>query len=481
MKTNQTHDTQHSQMGELGAECLTEPPLKFAGDRLHVDPKTGIARYGPASLGEEKHPADISIGFVGSGRTVDAARRWLQRTSQGVTGDTSNSLPDFPGFLHDRGFFSSLRHPSELVERITAQEIRQLMRRRRVAHRFEDAVCLVSEKLRLLSQRDQRPDLVILALPDDLVRCTARVKFSDPDRGVVFRNLRRALKAEVMRHGLPTQILLPRVTEARPDARNVDHISRVAWNLYTGMFYKAGGVPWRPTALRADTCYVGVSFYRPLGSTDNRLHTAVAQAFDDLGVGLILRGPDFQWDRSRDGPSPHLEADAAKHLLELVLRRYRAEVKREPARVVVHKTSRFWSDELAGFQDALKEIDQFDLVAVRPTSELRLTRAGNYPPLRGTLFSLGSFSCLYTTGYISALRTYPHGHVPSPLQIADHHGDTAVAELANEILVLTKMNWNSAGFAGALPITVRFSQRVGDIMREIPEDREPAPQFKFYI
>jgi hypothetical protein len=39
---------------------------------------------------------------------------------------------------------------------------------------------------------------------------------------------------------------------------------------------------------------------------------------------------------------------------------------------------------------------------------------------------------------------YPHGHVPSPLQVADHVGDTAKADLLREIMTLTKMNWNSA-------------------------------------
>lgn len=30
-----------------------------------------------------------------------------------------------------------------------------------------------------------------------------------------------------------------------------------------------------------------------------------------------------------------------------------------------------------------------------------------------------------------------------------------------------------------LPVTIRFSRLVGQIMREIPRDREPLPQFKF--
>jgi hypothetical protein len=162
------------------------------------------------------------------------------------------------------------------------------------------------------------------------------------------------------------------------------------------------------------------------------------------------------------------------------LRRYRAETLQTPARVVIHKTSRFLEAEREGFVDALSGIPQFDLVALSPMSEVRLVRAGNYPPLRGTLFSVGDLSYLYTTGYIPALKGYPHGHVPAPLQIADHHGDSSLREVVQEILILTRMNWNSAGFAGALPITIRFARRVGDIMREIPSDREPVPQFKFY-
>lgn len=155
----------------------------------------------------------------------------------------------------------------------------------------------------------------------------------------------------------------------------------------------------------------------------------------------------------------------------------------KPSRVVVHKSSRFWDPEREGFARALKEegVPHYDFVSVHHTSELRLLRAGKYPVLRGTHFSLGDIHFLYTTGFIPAQNAYPHGHVPSPLQIADHIGDSDVRDVLREILVLTKMNWNSANFAISKPITLRFSELVGDILKEIPADREPLPQFKFYI
>jgi hypothetical protein len=53
--------------------------------------------------------------------------------------------------------------------------------------------------------------------------------------------------------------------------------------------------------------------------------------------------------------------------------------------------------------------------------------------------------------------------------------------LLKEVLALTKLNWNSAALGGLLPITIKLSGLVVEIMREIPADREPLPQFKFYI
>ena len=60
-------------------------------------------------------------------------------------------------------------------------------------------------------------------------------------------------------------------------------------------------------------------------------------------------------------------------------------------------------------------------------------------------------------------------------------GDTTKADLLREVMVLTKMNWNSANMGGLEPITLRFSRLVGDVLREVPADREPQPKYKFYM
>ena len=48
-------------------------------------------------------------------------------------------------------------------------------------------------------------------------------------------------------------------------------------------------------------------------------------------------------------------------------------------------------------------------------------------------------------------------------------------------MILTKMNWNSARLGGLLPITLRFSRMVGDILKELPDGIEPLPNYKFYM
>jgi hypothetical protein len=94
----------------------------------------------------------------------------------------------------------------------------------------------------------------------------------------------------------------PFVTETHVSQRDLDHPSVVAWNLFTGLYFKIDGLPWGPTGLPPGTCFIGISFFRPLGESST-LRTSVVQAFDENGEGLVLRGHRFNWDERRQGRS----------------------------------------------------------------------------------------------------------------------------------------------------------------------------------
>jgi hypothetical protein len=63
------------------------------------------------------------------------------------------------------------------------------------------------------------------------------------------------------------------------------------------------------------------------------------------------------------------------------------------------------------------------------------------------------------------------------VQITDYVGDSAAQHLLAEVLLLTKMNWNSARFAEKLPVTVRFANEVGAILRDLSDDFAPEARY----
>ena len=457
---------------------LEEPQLLFADGKTHPDPKVGIPLYGPRSLGTNRHKKEIHIGFIGTAESVANAQEFLTECCEGVSGNEDTA--PFPGFKSDRGFYSDLLMDNKIIEPITRQESLDILSIRRTRQRFETFLTLLEDKLKILSRKDYPLDYIFLVLSKELYQNCRVTDYFEKGLGAVHRDLRRAFKSLAMQFLKPTQILQETTTLGVSGRKQLDHKAKIAWNLMTGLYFKVEGLPWGPTALAPDSCFIGISFFRPLGEA-SLLRASVVQAFDENGDGLILRGQDFQWDEAKDGKSPHLTEELAGELIEKVLEKYHQERGVLPQRVVVHKTSRYLPSERIGFESALKKVSRYDLLSLSPSSDVRLLRLGKYPPLRGTALNVGKVAYLYTNGYIPILGEYPHGHVPSPLQITDHVGDTPLKQILHESLILTKMNWNSADFSGLKPITLRFAHLVGDILREVPKDRDPEPKYKFYM
>lgn len=466
---------------KLSCDWLEEPLLEFGDGGLHVDPKVGISLYGPKSIRTNRHKSEIHIGLIGTGEGIGKATKFFERCVEGIDGDADHE--PFPGCDPDTGYRLAVRLGDDLNEKITRSELDALQSIKPQKERFNAALELLLEKFRILSEREQPINYIVVVMPNDLRSRYGVADYREKGSGDVHRDLRRAFKARVMAYKTPSQIIMESNLSLDVQGRNLDHLAKRAWNIFTGMYFKVDGLPWGPTAQVPGTCHVGISFFRPLGSNSN-MRTSLAQAFDENGEGLILRGHPFEWDEEKDGRSPHLTEELASRLIRMVLDKYK-EVRRGslPTRVVVHKSSRYDPAELRGFKHGLRDVPEWDLIALSPRSDVRLIREGAYPPLRGTSFRAGSVTYLYTTGYLPSVGTFQQNHVPSPLQLTDHVGDTDHLKLMSEILALTKMNWNSARMYGSMPITLRFSRLVGDVLREYPEDAalDPSPQYKYYM
>lgn len=499
---------------------LDEPELVFLDERRTVDPKTGLEAFG--AIDQADRPV-VRVGLIGTGGMIDKARAFLESTrsriAPGARRTPSGALkfpdpvlfPDWPG-PEDGQFQVEFAVTSE--EPISAKEVELALRPTEHSGRVAATRDLLSDRLETIREMDATPDLVLLALPKALetklagagggvrpkVAHDPRLKFvrkaereqRRSGQGLLFDipsalglqsiadvppvSLHRAMKIAAMRCGIPVQLVWES-TLSSDGARQDD--ATVAWNLCVAMYYKAGGVPWRVAGLDPNTCYVGISFFRPLGR-DSTLCASVAQAFLPTGDGVVLRGEPFEWRERFGAQLPRAEARA---LLERVLAVFERSSRISPRRVVVHKSSNFGPEERAGLEEALGDVRSRDFVTLR-RSDVFMMRLGQHPPIRGTAVELDDTSgkaLLYTRGYVPFLGCYPGSRIPRPLDVTVAAGDSSLRRVCSEILALTKMNWNSADFCGAEPITLAFSRRVGRILGSMPSDGEPATTYRYYM
>ena len=446
----------------MDVRVLPEPRLLFGDLQRIVDPRVGLGLYGPFDVDDPGRRTAIRVGLIGTPESVELGHQFIERSRSSITpvrriqwrGNVRDIpmdptvYPYFPGL--EPAFGIEVVLDTGLVETLGRREVAELKRIKLYEPRVTRLVEMVVERLRVLCEKPTSPDVCIVALSSEIrALCTgitrhARRKTPRRDSIVtaVMRDLARdeddgqenlfgfdetfplseeqleeeidrpgehtvfhdGLKARAMEHGIPTQL----IWEDTLRGMNVEDDATRAWNFWTGMYYKVGNVPWRAHTVARGTCFVGVAFY--VDRSDRSLRSAMAQAFSDHGEGIVLRGERFEWEGPRN-QSPHLPRQVAADLMRQVLVEYERHLHHRPARVVLHKWSRYWEDERAGFDDALIDIPTVDYVAFGSRG-IHFFRAGEHPPLRGTMITLEPGNAiLYTRGFVPFLGA----HVgPSP-------------------------------------------------------------------
>lgn len=474
----------------MRATVFPEPKLEFGYGQKHPDVRFGLLNYGPLDREEEMAPREVRVGIVGTQATVERFQRYLDEIGRGIEAKESrqpNLFPRFPGFGGDDGLPAPLVTGEPLIRLVSPSAVEHLAKKN-LPHQvlIQRAVELFAEEIREWSERD-KAGVIVCVTPVELLRATDGSQPGPKETRYDFHDL---LKAKAMQSGKTTQLVLPSTYD--PDStyrrsRNLQLPKRLqdpatrAWNLYTALYYKAGGVPWRIVRRAADysTCYIGVSFYRTLDRDE--IHSSMAQLFNERGEGVIVRGA--AGEVSKEDLQPHLARVDALELMFRAITAYRREHHHAPARVVVHKSSRFLDEEREGFIKALAQerIEHYEFVWVR-SSDTRLFRAGRYPPLRGTMLTLDPMThLLYTRGSVEFYLTYPGMYVPHPVEFRCLSPESPPARIAEEMLALTKMNWNNTQFDGGLPITMVASRKVGHVLKYVPAGGRIESRYSYYM
>ena len=296
----------------FNAKVLAEPLLEFGDGGRDIDPRRGLVDYGPL----QPMPGDkVRIGVIGTAETCDGFAQFIDRCRTGVDGKSqklANLYPPFPG-IGNLNPFRCIFEVEQGVRRIVPErDISRITALAKQSEAVSSAAELFSELALSMLEGSSRPDVIVAALPSNLIEKVVNAKSvsEDDEEDDVELNFRDLFKAKTLLLSAPTQIVWPTLWDdnakiprkLKETLRQVQDPATRAWNLMNAIFYKAGKVPWRLPRNESDfkVSYLGIGFYKDLSG--QRLLTSTAQMFDERGRGLILRGARARTDKGDRHP-----------------------------------------------------------------------------------------------------------------------------------------------------------------------------------
>lgn len=486
---------------------LGEPALEFASGQLLQHPRDGISLFGPYDSKGHDKPRHVTYATFATPLGAHEFRLLSYKLARPISteGDLDETLwPDFPGF--EEAFHTIWPTEEAWYGEVSEEAIRKACQIEDSHQRVFSVVNLYLEAMRIAKDRDDAFDLFICVVPD-IVYSTCRVLSGvgrvlkgkerrirsvmgdffadyDSDQYQFSLDFRRQIKARAMELGVPIQIL--RESTLRLNAtrtfseRQLTPLSDRAWNLSTTLYYKAGGKPWRLSTARDGVCYIGVAFKN---TEDNSLNAcSAAQMFLDDGDGVVFMGDEGTWKSAKKGDY-HLSKSAARNLLTGVLTTYSQQKGKPLKEIFLHSRSSINEEEYSGYLEACPSGAQLTCIRVAPERlGLRAYRPGTRPIVRGTFWPVSEKrGFLWATGFKPRLRTYDGSEVPQPLCLEIQRGEASLETVAKDILGLTKLNYNCCKLGESQPVTIHFSDAVGEILVANRKSGRVLPNFKYYI
>lgn len=496
---------------------LQEPTLLFRHKQAMEDPRDGLTLFGPLDAGK---PYGVRAGVIGSRDSIERFKRWVKQIQRAISSEPPHPYrPPFPGF---EAIFRIPFDPEPRVEiEVLNKELHEALFVDDKYHRVFNTVEVYSEKIiKHIKEEEVDVDLWFVIIPDEVrkycrpqstvsadIRIKAEGKMSvkravslqsEPSMfaeenvdALVYQyeaHFHNQLKARLLQYEALTQVILES-TIAPNDflnpfgypKRKVDAPSTIAWNLMTAAFYKTGGRPWKIASIREGVCYIGLVFKQDERSGDPKAACCAAQMFLDSGDGLVFKGDVGPWYNPDRGDF-HLKYKAARELVETAVKSYSNKWGEPPKEVFLHGKVRFDDEEWLGFSDAVPTSSNIVGVRIRDEKDLKLYRKGKYPILRGLAYVRDNRTAfLWTKGFAPRVQTWLGKEVPKPLLIDINRGIPEIQTVLNDIMALTKLNYNSCMLADGMPVTLRFAEAVGEILTAGPITDVPPLPFKHYI
>ena len=312
-------------------------------------------------------------------------------------------------------------------------------------------------------------------------------KFREKKDENVYFDLHDSIKIYCAKKNIKVQFL-------NDKALNYSDKGRVKWWLSLAMFTKAGGTPWVVDE-RENTAFIGLS-YSVSKSKKNKVTIGMSQVFDSKGRGARfflnpINRPIFI------GKTPYMSKEDSRRLINSLKEVYfQVDPNRQLNKLIIHKTTPFIEVEIEGILQATKGIE-VELLHIQQyplwrgvKGDRASKQSANFPVDRGSLiqlddnsFLLFSHGNIQKSDFLNTSQSFYKGSrgIPAPLKVTRYAGRSPIEELANDIMKLTKMNWNGGELYKTMPVTIDFSKvlsrysKQDELLLNIPYD------FRYFI
>ena len=255
---------------------------------------------------------------------------------------------------------------------------------------------------------------------------------------------------------------------------STDATYKKIWNLAIAIYTKTIALPWQPDDVSTRNAFVGIGF----GKSKNGIIVGCSQMFDSHGRGLQLLLKPVS-SNARNPFMTELEAyDVGKSLCNMYYNYYPTQNLQN---ITIHKSTPFKKAEISGLEKSFSHIDNLELIQIEDKANIKAIKLRKndephpYPLSRGTLIKINDNEAyLWTHGVVNSLgfnndRPYVKGGkaYPSPILIRRFKGKLPLEEVAKNILMLTKMDYNSADILYSnVPVTIKYTDKVVDIIKQ---------------
>lgn len=455
---------------------IQEPYLQFRSSKS-IHPIKGLTDCGgPVEIYDKAyhHSSNIRLGVICLEGHDAIFRSFLNSLKQGISSQGNfdeDYLVDFPGF--ENAFKCGLTVPStntdpkwKTIPRINIDDAIRMNK---------ELMAVITEKIKEL-QASGDIDVVTIYVPTEWGKCEKIVTET-------FRlDLHDQIKAICVERGIRTQLIREKKVRSENNCR-------LRWWLSLALFTKSMRVPWVIDSPDNQVAYVGLGYsLDQIQSEKNHIVLGCSHVFDSNGLGMRfrlsrLKNPIWKQDFLTRRKNPYMSEDDAYQLGNRTRQLFYEAHQSLPRRVLICKRSHFLDSEIKGILAALNGIAHVDLLTIEQENSWRFCAyntykqaADGFPIERGSGIILDEKSLLlWLHGNVKNLnqnKSYFQGksRIPVPVRVTRYAGDTPVQTLAQDLLALTKMDWNTFALYKQMPVSVTTPTsiaRIGQLLHTL--------------